>query len=133
MVRNPYPIEMKPVRVEAIPVGGMEIDFLLESSRIKEIASERPLGFFPSGPLKVYGTLNKSGQNVLFRGRIRGSILLECARCLESFSQSLDISIGSEWRVLSTPFKSAQGTSEPLLEELMGEVSHLQWLAHSRL
>jgi uncharacterized protein len=109
---------MKPVKVEAIPAGGLDIDFLLEPSRLKEIAQERTLGFVPSGPLSIEGHLSKSGQDLLFRGRIRGMIRLECARCLESFLKSIDLPVGSEWRMVSTPSRTS-GMEEGLrLEEL---------------
>ncbi|MEW6185422.1 MAG: DUF177 domain-containing protein [Thermodesulfobacteriota bacterium] len=109
---------MKPLKVEAIPAGGMEIELLLEPSRLKEIAQERTLGFSPFGPLSVQGHLSKSGQNILLRGRIEGIIRLECGRCLETFLKTIDLPVGSEWRLVTTPPKTGGTEDGQRLEEL---------------
>lgn len=92
---------MKPIKVDTIPAEGLLIDFLLEPAWFKEIALERPLGFAPSGPVEVQGELTKTGQGIIFRGRVRGKIKLECGRCLEPFLKSLDEPVGLEWRLIS--------------------------------
>ncbi len=96
---------MKPIKVDTIPVEGLFIDFLLEPAWFKEIAQERPLGFVPSGPVEVQGELTKTGQGILFRGRIKGKIKLHCSRCLEPFLKTLDEPVGLEWRLISAPLK----------------------------
>lgn len=106
---------MKPIKIESIPAGSLEVDDALESSRIREIGEERRLGFSPSGPLEVRGTLTKGAQEIYFRGTIKGHILLACGRCLESFRQPIDIAFTSEWRLLSLSPKIADG--ETILEE----------------
>jgi uncharacterized protein len=112
MVRNPYLKEMKPIKVDTIPAEGLFIDFLLEPVWLKEIAQERPLGFIPSGPVAVHGELIKTGQGILFRGRIRGKIRLQCSRCLDSFHKTLAEPVGLEWRLISTPLKSSDQENE---------------------
>jgi uncharacterized protein len=112
MVRNPYLKEMKPIKVDTIPAEGLFIDFLLEPAWLKEIDQERPLGFVPSGPVEVHGELTKTGQGILFRGRIRGKLRLQCSRCLESFHKTLDEPVGLEWRLISTPLKSSDQEKE---------------------
>ncbi len=96
---------MKPIKVDTIPVDGLAIDFLLEPAWFKEIDQERPLGFVPSGPVEVQGKLTKTGQGILFRGRVRGKLRLSCSRCLEPFLKNLEETVGLEWRLISTPLK----------------------------
>jgi uncharacterized protein len=103
---------MKPIKVDTIPVEGLSIDFLLEPAWLKEIAQERPLGFVPSGPVEVQGKLTKTGQGILFRGRIRGKLKLSCSRCLEPFLKTLDETVGLEWRLISAPLKPADKEKE---------------------
>ena len=103
MVRNPYLKEMKPIKIDNIPADGLSLDFQLEPAWLKEIAQERPLGFIPSGPIEVQGKLTKTGQGIIFRGRIRGKISLQCSRCLESFLKTLDEPVCLEWLLVSTP------------------------------
>jgi len=108
---------MKPLKIESIPPVGLEVDDLLEASKILEIDQERGLGFSPSGPLEIRGTLTKEGRELFFRGTIRGRIFLECARCLELFPQAVDIHWASEWRILSHPIRTGGRTTEAILEE----------------
>ena len=112
MVSNPYLKEMKPIKIDTIPAEGLPVDFLLEPAWFKEMAQERPLGFVPSGPVEVHGELTKSGKGILFRGRIRGKIRLQCGRCLESFLKILDEPVGLEWRLISTPLKPSDQEKE---------------------
>jgi len=98
---------MKPIKVDTIPLEGLFVDFLLEPAWFKEIAQERSLGFVPSGPVEVQGELTKTGQGILFRGRVKGKIKLHCSRCLEPFLKTIDEPVGLEWRLISTPFKPA--------------------------
>jgi uncharacterized protein len=107
---------MKPIKVDTIPVEGLPIDFQLEPAWLKEIAQERPLGFVPSGPVEVRGELTKTGQGILFRGRIRGKIRLQCSRCLEPFLKTLEEPVGLEWRLISTPPKPSDKEKEAGLQ-----------------
>jgi uncharacterized protein len=112
MVRNPYLKEMKPIKIDTIPVEGLSIDFQLEPAWLKEIAQERPLGFVPSGPVEVQGELTKTGQGLLFRGRIGGKIRLQCGRCLETFLKTLEEPVGLEWRLILNPLKPSDKEKE---------------------
>jgi uncharacterized protein len=96
---------MKPIKIDTIPLEGLFIDFLLEPAWFKEIALERSLGFVPSGPVEVQGELTKTGQGILFRGRVKGKIKLHCSRCLEPFLKTIDEPVGLEWRLISAPLK----------------------------
>jgi uncharacterized protein len=116
MVSNPYLKEMKPIKVDTIPVDGLSVDFLLEPGWLKEIARERPLGFVPSGPVEVRGELTKTGQGILFRGRISGKLQLQCGRCLEPFLKTLDEPVGLEWRLISTQLKPSDKEKETGLQ-----------------
>ncbi len=107
---------MKPIKVDTIPVEGLSIDFLLEPAWFKEIAQERSLGFAPSGPAEVQGELTKTGQGILFRGRVKGKIKLHCSRCLEPFLKTLDEPIGLEWRLISAPLKSSDKEKDSSLQ-----------------
>lgn len=108
---------MKPIKVDSIPSQGFLIDFLLEPAWLKEISIERPLGFVPSGPLEVQGELTKSGQGILFRGKVMGKIRLQCGRCLEPFLKSLEIPVRSEWRLISSPLKSSDKEGTVQIED----------------
>jgi uncharacterized protein len=105
---------MKTVKIDSIPLEGLDIHFLLDQNRLEEILQERPLGFVPSGPLEVQGELIKSGQDLLFKGRIRGRIGLACGRCLEAFLRDVDLPVRSEWRLKTAPGKPSgkDGTSQ---------------------
>lgn len=103
---------MKPIKVDTIPVEGLSIDFQLEPAWLKEITQERSLGFVPSGPVEVQGELTKTGQGILFRGRIKGKIRLQCSRCLESFLKGLNEPVGLEWRLISAPLKPSDKGKE---------------------
>ncbi len=116
MVRNPYLKEMKPIKVDTIPVDGLALDFQLEPAWLKEIAQERSLGFVPSGPIEVQGRLSKTGQGILFRGRIKGQIRLQCGRCLETFLKTLDEPVGLEWRLIASPPKTPDKEKETGLQ-----------------
>jgi DUF177 domain-containing protein len=109
---------MKQIKVDSIPSEGLLIDFLLEPAWLKEISAERPLGFIPSGPLEVQGELTRTGQGILFRGKVRGMIRLQCGRCLESFLKTLEIPVRSEWRLISAPSKSAEKERSFQIEDL---------------
>jgi uncharacterized protein len=98
---------MKPIKVDTIPVNGLSLDFLLDPVWLKEIAQDRPLGFVPSGPVEVHGELTRTGQGILFRGRIKGKIRLQCSRCLESFLKTVEEPVGLEWRLISSPLNSS--------------------------
>jgi uncharacterized protein len=102
---------MKPIKVDTIPVNGLFVDFLLDPVWLKEIAQDRPLGFVPSGPVEVHGELTRTGQGILFRGRIKGIIRLQCSRCLESFLKAVEESVGLEWRLIS-PLPNSSGREE---------------------
>ena len=116
MVRNPYLEEMKPIKVDTIPAEGLSIDFLLEPAWFKEIAQERSLGFAPSGPAEVQGELTKTGQGILFQGRVKGKIKLHCSRCLEPFLKTLDEPVGLEWRLISAPLKPSDKEKDSSLQ-----------------
>jgi uncharacterized protein len=116
MVRNPYLEEMKLIKIDTIPADGLSIDFRLEPAWLKEIAQERPLGFVPSGPMEVQGELKKTGQGILFRGKISGKIRLQCSRCLDSFLKTLEEPVGLEWRVVSSPSNSSDKGKETSLQ-----------------
>jgi uncharacterized protein len=105
---------MKAVKIDSIPPEGLDIHFLLDKNRLEEILHERSLGFIPSGPLEVQGELIKSGQDLLFKGRIRGGLGLVCGRCLEAFLKDVDIPVRSEWRLKTAPGKpfGKEGTSQ---------------------
>jgi len=118
MVRNPYLKEMKPIKVDTIPADGLSLDFLLEHTWLKEISKERGLGFGPSGPLEVRGELTKTGQGILFRGEVKGKIQLQCGRCLEPYLQNLEVPVGSEWRLISSPSNSSEKDSAFQIEDL---------------
>jgi len=118
MVRNPYLKEMKPIKVDNIPADGLSIDFLLEHTWLKEISKERSLGFVPSGPLEVQGELTKTGQGILFRGKVKGKLRLQCGRCLEPYLKTLEVPVGSEWRLISSPSKSSEKDSVFQIEDL---------------
>jgi uncharacterized protein len=118
MVRNPYLKEMKPIKVDTIPADGLSVDFLLEHAWLKEISEERALGFVPSGPLEVQGELTKTGGGILFRGKVKGKIQLQCGRCLEDYLKTVEVPIGSEWRLISSPSKSSEKGNVFQIEDL---------------
>jgi uncharacterized protein len=109
---------MKIVKVDKIPSEGLFIHFLADQSRLEEISRERPLGFVPTGPLEVEGELIKSGQDILFKGRIRGEIGLACGRCLEPFLKTLDLPVRSEWRLLAAQAKPSGKEGVSQIEDL---------------
>ena len=109
---------MKQIKVDSIPSEGLLIDFLLEPAWLKEISAERPLGFIPSGPLEVRGELTRTGQGILFRGKVDGMIRLHCGRCLESYLKTLEIPVRSEWRLISAPSKLAEKERTFQVEDL---------------
>jgi uncharacterized protein len=115
---------MKPVKVDTIPVDGLAVDFQFEPARLREIAQERPLGFVPSGPVEVQGILTKTGQGILFRGRVRGKLKLQCSRCLDQFLKSLDEPVELEWRLVSTPPSEREGESGLQIEDLETSLIH---------
>ena len=118
MVRNPYRKEMKPIKVDTIPADGLSIDFLLEHTWLKEISKERSLGFVPSGPLEVRGELTKTGPGILFRGKVKGKLRLQCGRCLEPYLKTLELPVGSEWRLIASPSRSSEKGSAFQIEDL---------------
>ena len=109
---------MKTIKVESIPPEGLNIQFAVAKARLEEISQERPLGFVPAGPLGVQGELVKSGQDILFKGRIEGKIGLACGRCLEPFLRELDIPIRSEWRLLPIPARTSGKEGVSQIEDL---------------
>lgn len=109
---------MKPIKVDKLPVDGLSIDGLIEQSWLKEMAEERLLGFVPSGPLEVRGELVKSGQDLLFKGRVKGKIGLSCGRCLDPFLEKFDLPVRSEWRVIPIPSKSSAKEGGSQIEDL---------------
>jgi uncharacterized protein len=110
--------KLKPIKVDKIPAEGLSFDFPIEQSWLKEIAEERPLGFVPSGPLEVCGELIKSGQDLLFKGRVKGKIGLSCGRCLEPFLKTFDLPVRSEWRLIAAPAKSSAREGGSRIEDL---------------
>lgn len=109
---------MKQIKVDSIPSQGLLIDFLLEPAWLKEISAGRPLGFVPSGPLEVLGELTRTGQSILFRGKVRGKIRLQCGRCLEPFLKTLEIPVNSEWRLIPSPSKPSAKEGTVQIEDL---------------
>jgi uncharacterized protein len=110
---------MKPIRVEVITSKGLKIDNILDLDWLKEVLAERPLGFSLQGPLKVSGEVRKTGQALLFQGKVSGLIGLTCGRCLETFINPVDESVTAEWRLLSPPSgKSGPEGAGQQLEDL---------------
>jgi uncharacterized protein len=109
---------MKAIKVDSITPEGLGVDFLISQERLKEINAERPLGFVPSGALKVRGELSKSGQDILFKGKILGAMGLSCGRCLDSFVKALEIPVRSEWRQLTSSAKSVGKEGVSQIEDL---------------
>jgi uncharacterized protein len=109
---------MKQIKVDSIPQQGLEIDFLLEPAWLKEIDEERPLGFVPSGPLEIQGELTRTGEGILFRGKVQGKLRLDCGRCLETFLKTLDEPVGAEWRLIVAPLKSSNQEGAFQIEDL---------------
>jgi uncharacterized protein len=109
---------MKPIKVDSIPAEGLFVEFFIEPSWLKELSAERPLGFSPSGPLKVEGELIKSGQDILFRGEVKGVIRLNCSRCVEPFLKNLEIPVRSEWRLISAHSKPGEKEKNFQIEDL---------------
>lgn len=109
---------MKQIKIDSIPAQGLLVDFLLEPAWLKEISEERPLGFVPSGPLEVQGEVTRTGEGILFRGKIWGRIRLSCGRCLESYLKPLEEPVGAEWRLISAPSKSSEKEAAIQIEDL---------------
>jgi len=109
---------MKQIKVDTIPAERLLINFLLDHTWLKEMSGETPLGFVPSGPLEVQGELTKSGEGILFRGKVKGKIQLQCGRCLEPFLKILEEPVGSEWRLVSAPVKSSEKEGSLQVEDL---------------
>jgi uncharacterized protein len=109
---------MKAIKVDSIPSEGLWVEFLISRERLEEINAERPLGFVPSGGLEVRGELSRSGQDILFKGKILGALGLSCGRCLDSFLKTLEIPVRSEWRILSSPSKAAGKEGISKIEDL---------------
>jgi uncharacterized protein len=116
---------MKIVKLDSIPFEGLLIHFGVDPARLEEISRERPLGFVPSGPLEVEGELKKSGQDILFKGKIRGDIGLVCGRCLDPFLKALELPVRSEWRLLAAPDKSS-GRARREGKEGIGQIEDLE-------
>jgi uncharacterized metal-binding protein YceD (DUF177 family) len=76
------------IEIGHIPPGGMDVDETLEPSAV-HVETEQSFSLRPGGSLRCH--LEKAdGETVHVRGHLRAGLGLECGRCLEPFSFSLD-------------------------------------------
>jgi uncharacterized protein len=79
------------ISVDEIPLTPKEIDFsesVEELNHLYRRQNNQDFGFPPT--LDVHLEYHRSGADLFFRGRLRGSMTARCGRCLEEFGLTLD-------------------------------------------
>jgi uncharacterized protein len=77
-------------KIKDIGDDGLEVDLPVTTTWLEEQCPD--MGAKPGvGGVLMRGVLEKSGDDVLFRGDLRGALETTCSRCLESARVDLDI------------------------------------------
>ena len=77
-------------KIKDIGDDGLEVDLPLTAAWLQEQCPD--LGAVPGpGGVLMHGVLEKSGDDVLLRGELRGVLETPCSRCLEAARIQLDI------------------------------------------
>ena len=114
------------VYLEDILPEGIEVEL--------EVDPDDPVleGLDIMGPVKGSFQINKTGHQVLVRGKVNGEVQLTCARCLEGFKASIDEEVDIELRPALDLDREAQerelGSDDLDVEFFRGDaldVSHL--------
>ncbi|HIC92445.1 MAG TPA: hypothetical protein EYP21_10395 [Syntrophaceae bacterium] len=74
------------IKCEDIGDSGLTSSFLKDVDWLNELISDlKTKDFSFSKPMNLTLTATRSGGNIFIRGKIKTTVILSCARCLESF------------------------------------------------
>ncbi len=77
------------VLLENIPPEGLNRSLVVDDGPALGLETAVPL----DGPLAVKLAVTRHGDEILIRGRLEGSVFLECSRCLETYRFPLDVEV----------------------------------------
>lgn len=106
------------ILLDEIPEEGLSVDLSEEGDALGELAAGG-LDFEIKGPVKAHLDVNKADGNVLVRGFLDASLVLECSRCTAGYEFDID----TDFHVFFVRGKEGAGEKELHKSDL--EVSYI--------
>jgi uncharacterized protein len=99
------------LKLSDIPMGGLDLDCTVAPAELMLAPGEGTV----KGELTLAVRLSKSGASVDVTGRLDGTVVRQCVRCLSEYDDRLQVPISATYRCRK-PIPPAQSAAEPVVK-----------------
>ena len=109
------PMPLLSVSAHDVDAAGLSLDAELPPAWLEAELGEATVS--PKGPGRIAARLSRSGNDIVVRGRVKASLTIPCARCLEPAPLDVDTELSLLLQPAPAPSKPAAGKAKPAKEK----------------